>query len=41
MKTYRHELIFNFPVRRGFVNITSGVLRNVCGKVASQKASFS
>jgi secondary thiamine-phosphate synthase enzyme len=25
MKTYRHELIFNLPARRGFVNITSKV----------------
>jgi secondary thiamine-phosphate synthase enzyme len=25
MKTYRHELVFNLPVRRGFVNITSKV----------------
>jgi len=25
MKTYRHELIFTLPARRGFVNITSKV----------------
>jgi secondary thiamine-phosphate synthase enzyme len=25
MKTYRHELIFNLPARRGFVNITGKV----------------
>jgi secondary thiamine-phosphate synthase enzyme len=25
MKTYRHELTFNLPARRGFVNITSKV----------------
>ncbi|HEV3272436.1 MAG TPA: secondary thiamine-phosphate synthase enzyme YjbQ [Candidatus Methylacidiphilales bacterium] len=25
MKTYRHELVFNLPARRGFVNITSKV----------------
>jgi secondary thiamine-phosphate synthase enzyme len=25
MKTYRHELIFNLPARRGFVNITDKV----------------
>jgi secondary thiamine-phosphate synthase enzyme len=25
MKTHRHELIFNLPARRGFVNITSKV----------------
>jgi secondary thiamine-phosphate synthase enzyme len=25
MKSYRHELIFNLPARRGFVNITSKV----------------
>jgi len=25
MKTYRHELIFNLPSRRGFANITSKV----------------
>lgn len=25
MKTYRHELIFNLPTRRGFVNITGKV----------------
>ena len=25
MKTYRHELIFNLPARRGFVNITSKI----------------
>jgi secondary thiamine-phosphate synthase enzyme len=25
MKTYRHELIFNLPARRGFANITSKV----------------
>ena len=25
MKTYRHELIFNLPSRRGFVNITAKV----------------
>jgi secondary thiamine-phosphate synthase enzyme len=25
MKTYRHELIFNLPTRRGFVNITAKV----------------
>jgi secondary thiamine-phosphate synthase enzyme len=25
MQTYRHELIFNLPARRGFVNITSKV----------------
>ena len=25
MKTYRHELVFNLPTRRGFVNITAKV----------------
>jgi len=25
MKSYRHELVFNLPARRGFVNITSKV----------------
>ena len=25
MKTYRHELVFTLPARRGFVNITSKV----------------
>jgi secondary thiamine-phosphate synthase enzyme len=25
MKTYRHELIFNLPARRGFINITSKI----------------
>ena len=25
MKTYRHELLFNLPARRGFVNITTKV----------------
>jgi len=25
MKTHRHELVFNLPARRGFVNITSKV----------------
>src|SRR3984885_10461634 len=25
MKSYRHELIFNLPARRGFVNITAKV----------------
>ena len=25
MKTHRHELVFNLPTRRGFVNITSQV----------------
>ena len=25
MKTYRHELVFNLPARRGFVNITTKI----------------
>ena len=25
MKTYRHELVFTLPARRGFVNITAKV----------------